>query len=53
MSSAAFLEKKDWAYPHKSAEAFRTISEVAIELDVPQHVLRCSGKAVSSQMQVR
>jgi DNA-binding transcriptional MerR regulator len=40
MSSAAFLEKKDWAYPHKSAEAFRTISEVAIELDVPQHVLR-------------
>src|ERR1700744_5639122 len=33
MSSAAF------AYPHKSAEAFRTISEVAIELDVPQHVL--------------
>ncbi len=34
MSSAAI------AYPHKSAEAFRTISEVAIELDVPQHVLR-------------
>jgi len=34
MSSAAF------AYPHKSAEAFRTISEVALELDVPQHVLR-------------
>jgi DNA-binding transcriptional MerR regulator len=34
MSSAAF------GYPHKSAEAFRTISEVAIELDVPQHVLR-------------
>ena len=34
MASAAF------AYPHKSAEAFRTISEVAIELDVPQHVLR-------------
>src|SRR5215475_5687718 len=34
MSSAAF------AYPNKSAEAFRTISEVAIELDVPQHVLR-------------
>jgi DNA-binding transcriptional MerR regulator len=24
----------------KSPEAFRTISEVAIELDVPQHVLR-------------
>ena len=34
MSSAAF------AYPVKSAEAFRTISEVADELDVPQHVLR-------------
>src|SRR3954464_2856350 len=34
MSSAAF------AYSHKSAEAFRTISEVALELDVPQHVLR-------------
>src|ERR1700747_2879698 len=37
MSSAAF------AYLHKSAEAFRTISEVAIELDVPQHVLRFLG----------
>lgn len=34
MSSAAF------AYTGKSAEAFRTISEVASELDVPQHVLR-------------
>lgn len=34
MSSAAL------AYPGKSAEAFRTISEVAIELNVPQHVLR-------------
>src|SRR5271167_5194559 len=34
MSSAAF------AYPQKSAEAFRTISEVATDLDVPQHVLR-------------
>jgi len=34
MSSAAF------AYAPKSAEAFRTISEVALELDVPQHVLR-------------
>src|SRR3569833_1968318 len=34
MSSAAL------AYPAKSAEAFRTISEVAQELDVPQHVLR-------------
>src|ERR1700749_250518 len=34
MSSAAL------AYSHKSAEPFRTISEVAIELDVPQHVLR-------------
>src|SRR5258707_8642188 len=26
--------------PAKSAAAFRTISEVALELDVPQHVLR-------------
>src|ERR1700749_570045 len=34
MSSAAL------AFPVKSAEAFRTISEVAAELDVPQHVLR-------------
>jgi len=34
MSSAAF------AYPQKYAEAFRTISEVALELDVPQNVLR-------------
>lgn len=28
------------ARPHKSAAAFRTISEVATELDVAQHVLR-------------
>jgi DNA-binding transcriptional MerR regulator len=34
MSAPAF------AYPAKSAEAFRTISEVATELNVPQHVLR-------------
>jgi DNA-binding transcriptional MerR regulator len=34
MSSAAF------AYSHKSAGAFRNISEVAVELNVPQHVLR-------------
>ncbi len=34
MPSAAF------AYPAKSTEAFRNISEVAEELDVPQHVLR-------------
>lgn len=27
-------------HPAKSPDAFRTISEVAIELDVPQHVLR-------------
>jgi len=27
-------------FPAKSPEAFRTISEVASELDVPQHVLR-------------
>jgi DNA-binding transcriptional MerR regulator len=39
MSSAAFalVERQGAA---KSAEAFRTISEVAVELDVPQHVLR-------------
>ena len=34
LSSAAL------AYPVKAAGAFRTISEVAAELDVPQHVLR-------------
>jgi DNA-binding transcriptional MerR regulator len=34
MSSAAI------AYPQKSPDAFRTISEVSQELDVPQHVLR-------------
>jgi DNA-binding transcriptional MerR regulator len=34
LSSAAF------AAPTKSPDAFRTISEVATELDVPQHVLR-------------
>ena len=34
MSAAAF------ATPIKSPDAFRTISEVALELDVPQHVLR-------------
>ena len=34
MSAPAF------AAPEKSADAFRTISEVATELDVPQHVLR-------------
>ncbi|HEY4076696.1 MAG TPA: MerR family transcriptional regulator [Rhizomicrobium sp.] len=39
MSSAALalIEKHGAA---KSPEAFRTISEVALELDVPQHVLR-------------
>lgn len=39
MSSAAFalVEKTGAA---KSAQAFRTISEVANELDMPQHVLR-------------
>jgi len=30
----------DAARPRKSPDAFRTISEVAEELDVPQHVLR-------------
>ena len=39
MSSAA-LAFTDKSGPTKSAEAFRTISEVADELDVPQHVLR-------------
>lgn len=39
MSSAA-LAFADKNGPTKSAEAFRTISEVADELDVPQHVLR-------------
>ena len=34
MSSPALI------YPDKSPEAFRTISEVAADLDVPQHVLR-------------
>jgi DNA-binding transcriptional MerR regulator len=36
-AALALIEKHGAA---KSAEAFRTISEVAIELDVPQHVLR-------------
>ena len=39
MSSAAFAFT-DKSGPIKSAEAFRTISEAADELDVPQHVLR-------------
>ena len=30
----------DWAKSEKSAEAYRTISEVAEELKLPQHVLR-------------
>ena len=47
----------------KSAEAFRTIGEVAVRLDIPQHVLRfwdgaiiarrtsiCSGVSVSFSM---
>jgi DNA-binding transcriptional MerR regulator len=36
-AALALIEKQGAA---KSAEAFRTISEVALELDVPQHVLR-------------
>ena len=36
-AALAFIEKQGAT---KSAEAFRTISEVALELDVPQHVLR-------------
>jgi DNA-binding transcriptional MerR regulator len=39
VSSAAFAFT-DRSGQSKSAEAFRTISEVAIELAVPQHVLR-------------
>jgi len=38
MSFAAVAEFP--AKPAKSPEAFRTISEVSVELDVPQHVLR-------------
>jgi DNA-binding transcriptional MerR regulator len=38
--SSAALAFADKNGPTKSAEAFRTISEVADELDVPQHVLR-------------
>jgi DNA-binding transcriptional MerR regulator len=38
--SSAALAFTDKSGPTKSAEAFRTISEVADELDVPQHVLR-------------
>ena len=34
------LRQRGGARPHKSAAAFRTISEVATELDVAQHVLR-------------
>lgn len=37
--TAALATKADPAHA-KSPEAFRTISEVALELDVPQHVLR-------------
>jgi DNA-binding transcriptional MerR regulator len=37
LSSAAFAAKSPSS---KSSDAFRTISEVAAELDVPQHVLR-------------
>lgn len=32
--------RTDWAPMDKTADAFRTISEVAEELDLPQHVLR-------------
>jgi DNA-binding transcriptional MerR regulator len=34
------LAAADIVSPLKSPQAFRTISEVAVELDVPQHVLR-------------
>jgi DNA-binding transcriptional MerR regulator len=38
--SAELASNFQTALPAKSPEAFRTISEVAVELDVPQHVLR-------------
>lgn len=34
------IVKKPLKSPNKSADAFRTISEVAIELELPTHVLR-------------
>lgn len=34
------IVKKPLKSPNKSADAFRTISEVAIELEIPTHVLR-------------
>lgn len=37
--TAIDLGRREFA-PVKSPEAFRTISEVAVDLDVPQHVLR-------------
>lgn len=39
-ASAQMLNKKSSRSTKKSAAAFRTISEVAAELNVPQHVLR-------------
>ncbi len=39
-ASAQMLNKKSRRSVNKSAGAFRTISEVAEELNVPQHVLR-------------
>ena len=39
-ASAQMLNKKSRPLTKKSAGAFRTISEVAAELNVPQHVLR-------------
>ena len=38
--TAQTLNKKSRRFGNKSAGAFRTISEVASELNVPQHVLR-------------
>ncbi len=40
LATAAVRSKSLAKSPAKSPEAFRTISEVAVELDVPQHVLR-------------
>lgn len=39
-ASVAAFPAKPAPTTSKSAEAFRTISEVSVELDVPQHVLR-------------
>ena len=40
MNASADMQQTSAKRPTKSAAAFRTISEVATELDLPQHVLR-------------